>query len=199
MSSRLFRKISSLSINKKLLYLAVLTLVIFMVVFESVQLIYMKEYVMNQQELSMQKIHKQSTELINAAITGSARAMDGLSASPVIIDFIAESKDFDYNSSSASVGFYSQYIKFNEMVNNVLYTYDTIDSINVYTRSGFIYDENTRVRFSREDMEKTDWYRYMTDNNVIGLWCDNRYLSDAETVQQDELYFIKLIKRVVNA
>ena len=187
-----FKKIFSLSIDKKLLAVSILSVFTFMIIFETVQFVYMKGFFFSQKDSYMKKTHFLSTDIINTVISGHAEAMEYLSTNPYIIDFASSKVDFGYEEDD-NIYFLNKYVPFSNIMTDATDIYGEVDAICVYTKAGYIYTNNTRYEFSLEDMFKSKWFEYLKKNGEEMLWCDDLYLSEKEQLDKNMIHCIRLI------
>ena len=191
-NNKFLKRISSLSIDKKLLAVAILAVSIFMVVFESVQFVYMKDYVLSQREYSMEKTHSLSSDVMEKIIASHVEAMDYLCTNDAIEDFVKLDMDFG-SDVDQNHEFYMAYGQFRNVIESTESNYGELDNISTYTMHGYMYNGTTRKAFSNEKLFNTKWYKYMTDNNVDMLWCDDSYLSSHEKSGEGMIHYIRYI------
>lgn len=191
-NNKFSKRIASLSIDKKLLAVAILAVVVFMIVFESIQFVYMKDYVLSQQQYTMEKTHSLSSDVIEKIITSHVEAMDYLCTNRTISEFVELDIDFgdDFDKNQ---DFYSEYSKFSAIILDTENNYGELDTISIYTMSDYMYSGTTRKRFSKDLLCDTKWYKYMTSNKRESLWCDDSYLSPYECGQEEMIHYIKFI------
>jgi two-component system sensor histidine kinase YesM len=196
-NNKFLKRISSLSIDKKLLAVAILAVSIFMVVFESVQFVYMKDYVLSQREYSMEKTHSLSSDVMEKIIASHVEAMDYLCTNDAIEDFVKLDMDFG-SDVDQNHEFYMAYEQFRNVIESTESNYGELDNISTYTMHGYMYNGTTRKAFSNEKLFNTKWYKYMTDNNVDMLWCDDSYLSSHEKSGEGMIHYIRYIHSNLN-
>ncbi len=192
LNNKFSKRIASLSIDKKLLAVAILAVCLFMIVFESVQFLYMKEYVLSQRQYSMEKTHALSSDVIEKIILSHVEAMDLLCTNSVVGNFVELDMDFgsDFDKNSE---FYLAYLSFSNVITDAENSYGELDSISTYNMKGYMYNGTVRRPFANAEMQDTKWYRYMTENKLERLWCDDSYLSPQEISGEDMLHYIRFI------
>ena len=114
-----------------------------------------------------------------------------------IYNMIAKEKDFIDESPEV---FYTGYGTYLNMQNAIVFSADTydVDGISIYTNSGCIYGDEGKTYFNADQIKKSKWYKYLSENEIISMFCNSEYFSDQEQISEGDLYYIKLIRSHIN-
>ncbi len=114
-----------------------------------------------------------------------------------IYTMLTKEKDFIDEGANAFYEGYGTYLNMESAISISMDTYD-IDGISVYTNSGCMYGDQGKTYIAFDQLKESKWYQYLQQNEVVAMFCNADYFSDAEQVSQGDLYYIKLIRSRTN-
>lgn len=186
----LFRWVNSLGFRKKIFYINISIMLVFVCVFGVVQYYFVRHYAVEQYKYSVKHNHEQTCSLISNMTSDYSTTLDLIERNHLIDDFI-RNHSFDANNPNVLYE-YERYSNFKENIESITQNFE-IDSFGIYTFDGYIYENDRRLHFSNEQMKQSDWYNMMSEHSLRTLYCDSSCFGTDEFVDDEYIYCVRTI------
>lgn len=190
-AKKIFSKFNSLNMYKKIFYINILIMVMFVFAFGVIQYFMVKDLIVEQYKYSASHNNEQTSSLITGVINDYSTAINMLEGEEIVDEFIRV-HSFDENDTKNVIAENERYLNFSRTVEKIL-SVANINNYSIYTYDGFVYGNNMRAKFTNEDMQNTKWYKRMTENKRRIMYFDSSYFSENEKASDDFIYCVGLI------
>ena len=189
---RLLKKFNSIKLSRKLIYIIIAAMFIFVTFFGAVQYFCVRKYVINQNEYAIGQNYNQSYRLLTNIVDNYFRTISAMEGMPDISNVIYGKVKFDFTDDQQQLEMHRQYNAFCQSVYYVENIYD-IDAVNVYTMDGYICSTDSVSKFPAEKIKKTRWYKQMNSMGTQSFLCNSSYFDDDESDIKGKIHYIRLI------